>query len=90
LSGTNLTLSGKAGDDANNIRKRTSGKPLKNSSPMKRKTDIYHRWVAWSEEDQTYIARCPDLFHGGVHGDEPIKVAQILRSRISAVISAMN
>jgi hypothetical protein len=28
---------------------------------MNRKTDIYHRWVAWSEEDQAYIGRCPDL-----------------------------
>jgi len=49
---------------------------------MKRKTDIYHRWVAWSEEDQTYIGRCPDLFHGGVHGDDPIKVARELQKVI--------
>jgi len=31
---------------------------------MKGKTDIYHRWVAWWEEDQTDIGRCPDLFQG--------------------------
>ena len=49
---------------------------------MKRKTDIYHRWVAWSEEDQSYIGRCPDLFHGGVHGDDPIKVARELQKVI--------
>ena len=49
---------------------------------MKLKTDIYHRWVAWSEDDQTYIGRCPDLFHGGVHGDEPIKVAKKLQQVI--------
>ena len=49
---------------------------------MKRKTDIYHRWVAWSEEDQTYIGRCTDLFQGGVHGDDPIKVARALRKVI--------
>jgi predicted RNase H-like HicB family nuclease len=49
---------------------------------MKRKTDIYHRWVAWSEEDQTYIGRCPDLFHGGVHGDDPLKVAKKLQQVI--------
>jgi hypothetical protein len=46
---------------------------------MKRKTDIYHRWVAWSEEDQTYIGRCPDLFHGGVDGQDPIQVAKELQ-----------
>ena len=46
---------------------------------MKKETDRYHRWVAWSEEDQTYIGRCPDLFLGGVHGDDPIKVAKQLQ-----------
>jgi hypothetical protein len=49
---------------------------------MKRKTDIYHRWVAWSEEDQAYIGRCPDLFLGGVHGDDAIKVARALQKVI--------
>jgi hypothetical protein len=46
---------------------------------MKNQTDKYHRWVAWSEEDQTYIGRCPDLFLGGVHGDDPLKVAKQLQ-----------
>ena len=49
---------------------------------MKRKTDIYHRWVAWSEDDQAYIGRCPDLFGGGVHGDDPLKVARELQKVI--------
>jgi len=49
---------------------------------MNRKTDIYHRWVAWSEEDQAYIGRCPDLFHGGVHGADPLKVAKELQKVI--------
>jgi predicted RNase H-like HicB family nuclease len=49
---------------------------------MKRKTDIYHRWVAWSEEDQAYIGRCPDLFYGGVHGDDSLKVAKKLQQVI--------
>jgi hypothetical protein len=38
--------------------------------------------VAWSEEDQTYIGRCPDLFLGGVHGDNPLKVARELQKVI--------
>ena len=49
---------------------------------MRRKTDIYLRGVAWSEEDQTYIGRCPDLFLGGVHGDDPLKVARELQKVI--------
>jgi predicted RNase H-like HicB family nuclease len=50
---------------------------------MNRKTDIYHRWVAWSEEDQAYIGRCPDLFQGGVHGNDPLKVARELQKVIN-------
>ena len=46
---------------------------------MKKETDYYHCWVAWSEADQTYIGRRPDLFSGGVHGDDPIKVARQLQ-----------
>jgi hypothetical protein len=49
---------------------------------LKKETDIYHRWVAWSEDDQTYVGRCPDLFLGGVHGDDPIKVAKQLQMLI--------
>ncbi len=49
---------------------------------MRKNTDIYLRWVAWSEEDQTYIGRCPDLFGGGVHGDDPVEVARELQTVI--------
>jgi len=49
---------------------------------MKKETDKYHRWVAWSEEDQADIGRCPDLFLGGVHGDDPMKVARQLQAVI--------
>ncbi len=49
---------------------------------MNKETDKYHRWVAWSEEDQVYVGRCPDLFLGGVHGDDPIKVAKQLQRLI--------
>ena len=49
---------------------------------MKKQTDKYHRWVAWSDDDQAYIGRCPDLFLGGVHGDDPIKVATQLQAVI--------
>ena len=52
------------------------------NATMQRATDIYHRWVAWSEEDQAYIGRCPDLFRGGVHGDDPLKVARELQQVI--------
>jgi predicted RNase H-like HicB family nuclease len=36
-------------------------------------SDQYHKWVEWSEEDQTYLGKCPDLITG-IHGDDPIQV----------------
>lgn len=34
-----------------------------NRSNMKT-IEKYHKWVEWSEEDQVYIGKCPDLFTG--------------------------
>ena len=30
----------------------------------------YVKIVEWSEEDQSYVGTCPDLFFGGCHGDD--------------------
>lgn len=29
--------------------------------------------MEWSEEDQTYLGKCPDLITG-IHGDDPLQV----------------
>ncbi len=39
---------------------------------MKR-SDKYHKWVEWSEEDHVYIGKCPDLITG-IHGNDPQQV----------------
>lgn len=46
----------------------------------------YHFVVNWSEKDQSYIGRCPDLFLGGVHGDDPEKVFAEIRKLAAWVI----
>ena len=33
--------------------------------------DQYHKWVEWSDEDQTYVGKCPDIITG-IHGDDPV------------------
>ncbi|HAS51626.1 MAG TPA: pilus assembly protein HicB [Gammaproteobacteria bacterium] len=38
-----------------------------------KKSDLYHKWVEWSDEDQVYIGKCPDLMTG-IHGDNPVKL----------------
>jgi len=47
--------------------------------------DAYHRWVEWSDEDQTYIGKCPDLITG-IHGDNSVKVYEELSEVVQEVI----
>jgi hypothetical protein len=47
--------------------------------------DQYHRWVEWSDEDQVYIGKCPDLITG-IHGDDPVQVYRELREVVEEVI----
>lgn len=41
---------------------------------MRNPVDVYKKIVVWSEEDQVFIGTCPELFYGGVHGDDPVEV----------------
>lgn len=40
--------------------------------------DKYLKIVEWSERDGVYIGRCPELFYGGCHGLDPVKVFEEL------------
>jgi hypothetical protein len=45
---------------------------------MSKTSDRYVKVVAWSEEDQCYIGRCPGLMLSGVHGtDEQAVYAEL-------------
>lgn len=48
-------------------------------------SDKYHKWVEWSEEDQVYIGKCPDLITG-IHGDDPVSVFRELNEVVEDVI----
>jgi len=48
-------------------------------------SDKYHKWVEWSEEDQVYIGKCPDLITG-IHGNDPQQVYRDLCEVIEEVI----
>ena len=48
-------------------------------------SDRYHKWVEWSEEDQTYLGRCPDLI-SGIHGDDARQVYADLCDVVDDVI----
>jgi predicted RNase H-like HicB family nuclease len=48
-------------------------------------TDQYYKWIEWSEEDQTYIGKCPDLITG-IHSDNPAQLYSELCDVIEDVI----
>ena len=47
----------------------------------------YTKIVAWSETDQCFIGSCPDLLHGGCHGDEEHAVFAELCDIVDEVIA---
>ncbi len=48
-------------------------------------SDQYHKWVEWSEEDQVYLGKCPDLITG-IHGDDPRQVYADLCDVVDEVV----
>ena len=51
-----------------------------------RLSDKYHKWVEWSEEDQVYVGKCPDLITG-IHGEDPVKVYRELCEVVEEVLA---
>jgi predicted HicB family RNase H-like nuclease len=45
-----------------------------NRKRIKERAAKYVKYVEWSEEDQCFIGRCPEIFSGAVHGSDEAKV----------------
>ena len=41
---------------------------------MRSVADVYEKIIVWSQEDECFIGMCPELFYGGVHGDDAVEV----------------
>ena len=41
---------------------------------IKEQAARYAKFVEWSDEDECFIGRCPELMLGGVHGSDEAKV----------------
>jgi predicted HicB family RNase H-like nuclease len=41
---------------------------------IKERAARYTKYVEWSEEDGSFVGRCPELFVGAVHGADEAKV----------------
>ena len=48
-------------------------------------SDRYHKWVEWSDEDQVYVGKCPDLITG-IHGDDSVALYSELCAVVEDVI----
>ncbi len=48
--------------------------------------DRYHKWVEWSDADQAYLGKCPDLMTG-IHGDDPLAVYADLCAVVDEIIA---
>src|SRR5437899_377412 len=44
------------------------------SKQIKEQAARYAKFVEWSDEDQCFISRCPELMGGGVHGNDEARV----------------
>ena len=47
--------------------------------------DQYHKWVEWSDEDKTYVGKCPDIITG-IHGRDPVQLYADLCEVVEDVI----
>jgi len=49
--------------------------------PIKEQAARYTKFVEWSDEDQCFIGRCPELMLGGVHATMKPKSMQSCAGR---------
>ena len=53
-----------------------------------RPSDRYHKWIEWSERDDTYLGRCPDVITG-IHGSDPIRLYDELCDVVDEVLAEL-
>ncbi len=50
----------------------------------------YTKFVGWSDEDQCFIGRCPEIMAGGVHGRDEAKVYAELCQAVEEMIELIH
>ncbi|MDD2708852.1 MAG: toxin-antitoxin system HicB family antitoxin [Verrucomicrobiae bacterium] len=61
---------------------------MKNKTEIKKIASLYIKVVEWSEEDQCFVGKCPELFFGGVHGDDETDVYRQLCEAVEDAIES--
>jgi predicted RNase H-like HicB family nuclease len=47
---------------------------IMNAAERETRAARYLKVVCWSDKEGCFVGRCPELFHGGCHGDDEAKV----------------
>lgn len=50
----------------------------------------YTKFVEWSDEDDCFIGRCPEIMAGGVHGNDEAKVYAELCQAVEEMIALIH
>lgn len=57
---------------------------------IKEQAARYAKFVEWSDEDQCFIGRCPEIMTGGVHGRDEAKVYAELCEAVEEMIALIH
>jgi predicted HicB family RNase H-like nuclease len=57
---------------------------------IKARTARYTKIVEWSDEDQCFVGRCPEIMLGGVHGSDEAKVYAELCQAVEEMIELIH
>jgi predicted HicB family RNase H-like nuclease len=57
---------------------------------IKARTARYTKIVEWSDEDQCFVGRCPEIMLGGVHGGDEAKVYAELCQAVEEMIELIH
>ena len=57
---------------------------------IKEQAARYAKFVEWSDEDDCFIGRCPELMLGGVHGNDEAKVYAELCAAVEEMVELIH
>jgi predicted HicB family RNase H-like nuclease len=57
---------------------------------IKEQAARYAKFVEWSDEDQCFVGRCPELMLGGVHGNDEARVYAELCAAVEETIELIH
>lgn len=57
---------------------------------IKEQAAHYTKFVEWSDEDQCFIGRCPEIMLGGIHGHDEAKVYAELCQAVEEMVELIH